>query len=95
MSLADQRWPAAEGASGKRKHLVSQSWVGDEAVSNEHDRGVLTLLADECESTRPGEGSGLGRPDISGSLKQALSFGCRLLRLRCCTCVVVPHLAWP
>jgi hypothetical protein len=31
----------------------------------------------------------------SRSLKQALSFGCRLLRLGCSTCGVAPDLAWP
>jgi hypothetical protein len=37
----------------------------------------------------------VGRPGISRSLKQVLSFGCGLLRLRCSTCVVAPYLAWP
>jgi hypothetical protein len=35
----------------------------------------------------------VGRSGISRSLKQALSFGCGLLRLPCSTCVVAPHLA--
>jgi hypothetical protein len=32
---------------------------------------------------RSAEGRAVGRPGILGSLKQALSFGCGLLRLRC------------
>lgn len=36
-----------------------------------------------------------GTPGFSGSVKQALSFGGELLRLRWFTFVVAPHLAWP
>jgi hypothetical protein len=44
---------------------------------------------------RSAEGQEVGRSGISRSVKQVLSFGCGLLRLRCSTCVVAPHLAWP
>ena len=72
--------------SGERK--------GSERADVEEEAGLRQLATGAQLRSAEGPGSGREGPGFSGSLKQVLSFGCGLFRLRCSTCVVAPHLAW-
>ena len=79
---------------------VNQGSPKFEAANRACGKYQASLHALECRLQRLRQDTGgmsatARAARISRSVKQVLSFGCGLLRLRCSTRVVAPHLAWP